>query len=147
MTSQHKTNTHSFLWQAGKRPALIHFLTSQHNAGTHPFFKTSQHNTGTHPFYIGMYIHICTHIYVHIFTSQKERLHIFSLVPKWATSESSKQTQIFKPSDPTTVRLRSPLHRGVWTHLWLLQRTNKYVLTKNDRENDEDEDFCWGKVD
>ena len=38
---------------------------------------TSQHNTGTHPFYIGMYIHICTHIYVHIYTSQKECLCIF----------------------------------------------------------------------
>ena len=38
---------------------------------------TSQHNTGTHPFYIGMYIHICTHIYVHILTSQKECLCIF----------------------------------------------------------------------
>ena len=52
-------------------------MPSQHNAGTHPFSKTSQHNTGTHPFYIGMYIHICTHIYVHIFTSQKECLHMF----------------------------------------------------------------------
>ena len=38
---------------------------------------TSQHNTGTDPFYIGMYIHICTHIYVHMYTSQKESLCIF----------------------------------------------------------------------
>ena len=105
-TSQHNTGTHPFLWQASIRPILIHFydklakdrhssifltsqqntgthpffMPSQHNAGTHPIFKTSQHNTGTHPFYIGMYIHICTHIYVHIFTSQKECLHIFSRV-------------------------------------------------------------------
>ena len=52
MTSQHKTGTHPFLWQASIIP---------------------------HPFYIGMYIHICTHIYVHIYTSQKECLCIFSL--------------------------------------------------------------------
>ena len=73
MTSQHKTNTHPFLWQAGKRPALI--------------FLTSQQNTGTHPFYIGMYIQICTHIYVHIYTSQKECLHIFSQTQHLAMSE------------------------------------------------------------
>ena len=52
-------------------------MPSQHNTGTHPFFMTSQHNTGIHPFYIGMYTHICTHIYVHINTSQKECLCIF----------------------------------------------------------------------
>ena len=28
------------------------------------------------------------------------------------------------------LQMRSPLHRGVLTHLWLLQRTNKYVLTE-----------------
>ena len=48
-------------------PVLIHFLTSWHN-------------TGAHPFYIGMYLHIYTHIYVHKFTSQKECLHIFHIV-------------------------------------------------------------------
>ena len=56
-------------------------MTSQHNTGTHPFLMTSQHNTGTHPFYIGMYIHICTHIYVHIYTSQQECLCNFKCYP------------------------------------------------------------------
>ena len=41
---------------------------------------TSWHKTGAHPFYIGMYIHKYTHIYVHKYTSQKECLHIFSLL-------------------------------------------------------------------
>ena len=79
LTSQQNTGTHPFLMRS-QRNTGTHpfFMPSQHNTGTHPFFMTSQHNTGTHPFYIGMYIHICTHIYVHIFTSQKECLHIFS---------------------------------------------------------------------
>ena len=39
---------------------------------------TSWHKTGAHPFYIGMYLHIYTHMDVHRFTSQKECLHIFT---------------------------------------------------------------------
>ena len=91
MTRLYETGLHSFLWQDCMKQDCIHFydkivwdryssiffMPSQHNTGTHPFFMTSQHNTDTHPFYIGMYIHICTHIYVHIYTSQKECLHIF----------------------------------------------------------------------
>ena len=62
-TSWHKTGTYPFLWQASIRPVLIHFfdrlaqyryssifMTSQHKTCTHPFFMTSHHKTGTHPF-------------------------------------------------------------------------------------------------
>ena len=77
MTSQHKTGTHPFLWQASIRPVLIHFYDKPAEDQYSSIFMTSWQKTGAHPFYIGMYIHIYTHIYVHIYTSQKECLHIF----------------------------------------------------------------------
>ena len=80
MTSQHKTGTHPFLWQASIRPVLIHFYDKPAEDQYSSIFMTSQHKTSAHPFYIGMYIHIYTHIYVHKYTSQKECLHIFVCV-------------------------------------------------------------------
>ena len=44
---------------------------------------TSWHKTGAHPLYIGMYLHIYTHMDVHKFTSQKECLHIFVWHPDY----------------------------------------------------------------
>ena len=78
MTTWHETGLHPSLWQASIRPVLIHFDDKPAKDRYSSIFMTSQHKTGTHPFYIAMYIHtIYTHIYVHIYTSQKECLCIF----------------------------------------------------------------------
>ena len=50
MTSQHKTGTHPFLWQASIRPILIHFFDKLAKDRHSSIFMTSQHRTGTHPF-------------------------------------------------------------------------------------------------
>ena len=103
MTSHHKTGTHPFLWQAGIRPALIHFYDKPASYRYSSIFMTSQHNAGTHPFlwqasimpvlihfydkpalcrYLSIlhryvYTHIYTYLCTYIYTSQKECLHIF----------------------------------------------------------------------
>ena len=102
LTRWYETGLHSFLWQDcmrqdcihfydkivwdrtasifgqdGMRPDCIHFYDKIVWDRTAFIFMTRQHKTGTHPFYIGIYIHIRTHIYVHIHTSQKECLCIF----------------------------------------------------------------------
>ena len=50
MTSQHKTGTHPFLWQASIRPILTHFFDKLAKDRHSSIFMTSQHRTGTHPF-------------------------------------------------------------------------------------------------
>ena len=96
MTSQHKTNTHPFSWQAGIRPALIHFYDKPAEDQFSSIFVTSWHKTSAHPFYIGMYIHIYTHIYVHKFTSQKECLQgIFTYF--WRNVTAGRCHGLFPP--------------------------------------------------
>ena len=133
MTSQHKTNIHPFFWQAGKRPALIHFLTSQqntgthpffmpsqHNAGTHPFFKTSQQNTGTHPFYIGMYVHIFMYIYLLL------RRNVYILFHEnWNSMKMHEWRNLIVTwkETPSFEHPALPISNGCWTQWYLETQT------------------------
>ena len=55
MTSHHKTGTHPFLWQAGIRPALIHFYDKP---------ASYRYSSILHRYvYTHIYTYLCTYIY------------------------------------------------------------------------------------
>ena len=122
-----------FLRQASIRPILIHFYDNlAKDRHSSIFFDkpakyryssislTSWHKTGAHPFYIGMYIHIYTHVYVHKYTSQKECLHILSVVPFFFSTHHVKHLPISSERDIAGYGIQNDGWISHWKRIFLM---------------------------